>query len=443
MKRLLAILLVATLAGCLDDGEVGSREATMLKPGAHWLLVDGNPNWSLENGTATIVFLGENQTRIGSLFLENQTALKVDFGGRNWVAAIIQSQHPVTATNILASYLAMPQFAAVPLLIEETPLGQITEPLFAVPPLQANPVQLRMNHSLNFAATELRLVATGTFTDLQVTIETERGVLFKSEQQEDVAVLLGPTSSVPVAGRFHQSAIGGNLLDIDIQAQHFEGTLILEAIGVGPSAIQSQAPIAYVEADEVAFKFGVLQAPSRIDLHPDASTLYLQSDAPAMATVFDPAGARATYEFNGTIAIPAHTTYYGLVPGYGSVRVGSDRVPQDFEMRLLQTSVLSVSNQIDNPSRFEVEDETIVLPGYPYLVQPDRSNQAVLTNCNPEGFLELNGPNGTGTLAYHSDSLGFGSQGFSNWVGQEVTVTKGQPRNPCHSLILDIHTFSF
>ncbi|MGB1698209.1 MAG: hypothetical protein ACPHK8_07400 [Thermoplasmatota archaeon] len=443
MKRILAVLLVATLAGCLDGGDAAQSETRTLAPGAHWLLVDGNPEWSLENGTATILFLGENQTRLGSLFLENQTSVEVDFAGQQWVAALIQGTVPVKATNIINAFPATPQYEAIPLLVEESPLGQITEPLVGTPPLQNMPAFLRANHTLGFAATQIRVIASGSFTDLTVTVETERGILFHGEESGSINFLVGPTPLMPVYGETHHSAIGGNTLDITVEADHFEGTLLLEALGIGPASMQAAAPMEFIDAEQVAFKYGTLQAPSRVDLHPEAEHLYLSSDRPSKAMVFDPSGKRTTYSFNGTIAIPAAASHYGLVPIHGAIVVGSDQVPQDFEMRLLRTAVTSVSNEIDNPDRFEVAVEQIQLPGHPFLVYPDLEFQAFPSNCNEEAFLELSGPNGTGTLAFLSESLGYAADGLEHWFGQEVTVTKGQARNACHSLILDIHTFTF
>lgn len=450
MKRILALLLVATLAGCVGGEDIVSKSGTeSLMPGAYKIFTYENPVWAVQNGSATVLLLDENQDRIGSLFLDNTTSVSIGVPlsrDQTVITAIVEGGE-VFVSNVQGAVSAPVQFASIPLVIQETTIPQT--PDFILPPLglDESPVSLTMNVTLPFAPTMIRPMVSGTFTNLELRITTERGLIFDGQETRDGGLGPGNVRQYPLDGQFFPAAISGTVMDIEISADNFDGALILEAIGysVGQDASTIGNQLSREKDADISFKFGQLQAPSRVDLHEDSKFLFLESNGPAAVLVYGAEGQAGRQEFNGTLQIPVSEPFYGLVPIFGEVSVGTDVVPIDFEMRALATETTRFSNDLQANGRYETAQRNITVPGIPYAVYPDREFGEPLLTCYEEGYLAISGdsPRGAVTYAFSSSGFGWADYGVSLWAGNNATLSIGQPRSACDTLYLDVYTFTF
>lgn len=440
MKWIVALFVLGALSGCIDDDPVLATNSEVLSNGAYKIFAANPPTWSMDNGTATVLLMDLQHTRIGSLFLDNETVVSPEMDGNTEFLAIIESNFAVTLDSIQQAIRLPMQYHVETLAVEDDQLNQITEPLIGYVPLQNNPVSGAFNTTLPFAPLLARTSILGVFTDAEVEVQTPRGIFYQAKDEGSAPI--GPEfgNDHVLRGDVFSSAIDGRTIDIQYSAGHLDGVLAIEFIGFGPAAnVGNLQPI---DAD-IAFKFGQLQFPSRVDLHQDAEFLYLQSESHANTLVYDPTGNFTLYQYNGTLAIPAEFESYVLVPYGGSVSVGSDVIPRDFELRKLPTEITRFVPQNDGQERFHVEERTITVPGTPYTVLPhwQFNDRSPLGGCDAGGYIHLTSLDGNQTYAAFSETFGADGNGIFLWETNEAQLVSGTPRNSCENRGFEIHSF--
>ena len=145
----------------------------------------------------------------------------------------------------------------------------------------------------------------------------------------------------PVEADFFPANVRDGRLELDIDARHQDGVLILEAWSYSRART---APAPSTGPVELVFDHGVTEGrPVRVEVAPRANVLGLHNeDAERNATValFGPGDVRiGVYRLapNETVHVPVTAGPHVVAPLAGDVRVLVDAVPQDFEVHPLET----------------------------------------------------------------------------------------------------------
>lgn len=316
------------------------------------------------------------------------------------------------------------------------------------------PVDEQVPISLRRAPSSLRLLAAGAWSGLDVEVRSERGVVLRL----DVA----DSSSTPIAspGRIllplRAEATPQNLRDGElvahVRADDLRGALVLEA----ESYSRAPLPTPGQDAGQAAtFSYGELPAePVVFTVHQDATRLLLWQEAGngtnasvALFDAHDRRVANVVVPREGVVAVPvSEPGDYVAVRLAGSVSLGADRAPADFDLRPLEVQQTIVPGQpagngglyaiateeLDLPTAFAFDPAVLAVPqgnvdgglgpnlgmfgcsGGRFL-RVDQGGEAVLVSLEPVGNEEFDArPFVAGALALGAGALTVTHDGFGD-----------------------------
>ncbi len=375
-RRLLVALLLGTaFAGCLGGDEpaaptavpVGTVPAGNLTAGSTYAFshAGGDVTVALDGaGHARIELYGPDDARLGGLELvENATrsATWLEVAAGEPVLRVVDLNGTLRVTSdggVVAGFWSLSAHLERHILAEN-PAG-----LYALGGLFGqSPADARVNVTLLRAPLTLRLLASHSYNGLTVQVHGAKGLVLAAEGAGGEAMPLPgfpfPPSLEEVAATFYPENLVDGRLNVTLTAEGLEGAVILESWSYS-RALPLAPPVAALPLASPAFLYGPLpDRPVMFQVHPQAKALLLQlegnlsdgRDAPARnASAEVPAGSVMLFDAAdrplGVIAVPAGAVVSLPVTGggafvavarSGTILLGADRAPADFELHPLET----------------------------------------------------------------------------------------------------------
>lgn len=197
----------------------------------------------------------------------------------------------------------------------------------------------------------LRVLASGSFEDLRVTVDSARGTVMEVE-----AFSAGQTLPLFQERRLWNLGEATRIENVDtgaftvkIEAQHLDGDLLLEADMFSRARIPAEVAATPAQG-EAPFTYGVVpDSPVLFQVSPSASVLYLwaevgEDDDPAYVSLYTPDDALlGTFHLGGPepVQVPVPPGAHVAVAKQGVVYLGSDVAPVDFELHPLETRTVA------------------------------------------------------------------------------------------------------
>lgn len=369
---LLAAAVAATLlAGCSADPPPASpldlaleRGPDELEAGRFYAFghAGGELALSVEgNGSADVVLFGADDTRLGRVGVGTG-----ETGGRFELDAVAGGELVVqvlgldgelelrSAGALVQSYHELPRHVERHILLHVA--REPLERLGVLPTLMPEPADETVEVDLLRAPSDLRLLAEGEYTDLEVVVQGEDGVVLEASDSGGPfpAAGLGVVSFGVIPSQMRSENVRDGRLTAHVRADHFKGILLLEGESFSrarPTGVESEPT-----QDVPRFTYGPLpNQPVSFQVRDGTTRLYLLQEsepddvcsasepestdcvAPmATVTIFDPEDRRLA-----TVVVPWNTTMavQVTVPGTyvavllaGQASLAADRTPADFEL---------------------------------------------------------------------------------------------------------------
>lgn len=392
----LAVLLALPLmAGCLESDDLRLPLADGFGVGPDGLAPDtyyqfphpGGPlTFSVAPGGEAIIDLyGADDRRLGRFQLGG-----LDLQPREVRLGPIDAGDLVMRTVALDGQLTIDtdvgpidHFAPLPAAVErvvlvDRPHAVLGDALGLLP--QGDPVQDEQVVALARPPADLRLLLTGGAEGLEVTVSGPRGIIYETDEGDYMGALpFEPSRLRPVTGTFTVQNVSIATLEVAIEAESMDGELILEATGFSRAVVPT--PPQGTDATEESFSYGVVpDQPILFQVHPDATTLFFshngtEGDGPAWVSLYDPDDRLVgTFQVPGNRSVQVPVATGGdhvAVARAGTVQVGADRVPADFELHPLEVArQVGPEAPAGQDGEYGVQETTLDVDGVPFALEP-------------------------------------------------------------------------
>lgn len=426
MKRLVALVILAGLSGCLTDNELPERN--LLSPNTFSWVEFGETTWS-----GPQVYLYDADFRLLRALDANQT---YDFAsGAAYVhtptGSSVHILGPVTITEFghNTEEFVLAQQSAL--------LSPLTEPFIGPSGLLALPYQDQFTLNFTSLPTELEVGAMGHMGDLRVKITSPAGTLYEGALNEG-GIGFGGARLQRLQGAYNLSALDGLQVTVDVSAESMDGSVVLFAKTVTPQELPPET--AEIGTFALGFQYGqVGPDPMQISVHPDSEWVYFVAAGNATAAVYGPDGLVTAISWAGSARIPAVHDEYAVVASEGIVMVGSDLPPLDFQMRMLPTETFRAESTDAQGPDYNIETVPFDITGTPYKVDVRTEPSGFAPYCTVGGSVQLLGNQ---TLPYAVPFMGTGNlQPFGVESVQSVRIAGVS--NPCDNVVIEVSTFEF
>ncbi|MHB1262703.1 MAG: hypothetical protein ACYC2H_13430, partial [Thermoplasmatota archaeon] len=409
---LAAVAVVPLLAGCSDDPAPApplvSSEITAdrLENGTYYAFAHGGGDLDFSvagNGSAEGVLYGADDQRIGHIGVGAEQAR-----GRFVLEGLDEGElvlHVLAINGTLdlrsggspvMAYRTLPLHVERHLLVER----DASTPLFPTLPGVGSSVDETIDLDLLRAPTDVVAVARANYESVDVRASGRSGLVYDGQGGQGVPVQFG-TFLDEIPGEFHDENVRDGRLTVRVQATDFSGIVLLEARSYSRARIAEGE--AFLSTDVPRFTYGDLpDQPVEFEVRDGTALLYLWQEAPPTAeeaseecqdtanaqqercalgvpahvALFSPDDARVatlTVPANGTLAVPvAEPGTWVAVLLDGAATLGADRVPSDFELRLLDVVETVVPGDAagQNDGRYGEDRRPLEAAGVPFRIEP-------------------------------------------------------------------------
>jgi hypothetical protein len=406
-----ATLAALLLAGCATGPAQNQAEPrlslalhpTALLAGQFYSFVHGGGPLhfqTVDNATAVLEIFNGADARVGQIELDGGRATKAQFT----ITAMAAGQPVVRflaiegTIRIHSGSQEVTEFMLLVPAIERVLLINRGEDF--VPSLQpfvgGAPANELVTVVLQRAPSSLRLLASGEYAGLSVTINSATGPVASTSGRN--SPLLGPTAfggrrllEIPMT--LHHENFGSGTYQAVIEADNLSGALVLEAKTFSRAQPPSAGP-AVVSGDEVAFAYGRLTAAATgFQVHPAATSLYFWQDfeegsntnrttaPPAWLAIYDSkdskiATLRVSAEGLVRLPIQAGGEYVAILLA-GTASVGSNEPPADFQLHPLSVRQTNVPSRVAGSNGwYAIESENVTLTGIPFRLSAGNRSTA-------------------------------------------------------------------
>lgn len=371
---LAALAVLPLLAGCSDDpvpqpARVTS-EVTAARLANDTYYAFGHRGGDLDlsvagNGSAEVVLYGADDQRIGRIGVGAEQARgRFVLEGLDAGELVLRVLSISGTLDLRSNGSPVLAYRMLPLHVERHLLVErdASTPLLPTLPGGGSSVDETLELDLLRAPTDVVAVARATYESIDVRASGRSGLVYDGQSGQGVPIQAGVFLD-ELPGEFHDENVRDGHLSVHVQATSFSGIVLLEARSYSRARIAEGE--AFPSTDVPRFTYGDLpDQPVEFEVREGTTLLYLwQEDPPANETseeCEDPAnaqqarcavGALAHVALFGpddtrfaTLTVPANATLAVPVPEAGTwvavlldgaSTLGADRVPSDFELRLL------------------------------------------------------------------------------------------------------------